>query len=50
MNKIKISKVILVKGLGLAMSIGGMIASNWAGNKERDQVLEKIVSEKLKNK
>ena len=50
MNKIKISKVVLVKGLGLAMSIGSMIAYNWAGNKERDQVLEKIVSEKLKNK
>ena len=46
----KIDKVTLVKGLGLLMTIGGMLASNWSGKKEQDKELEKLVNEKLKGK
>lgn len=49
MNK-KIDKVMIVKVLGMAMTIGGMIASNWTGKKEQDSTLEKLVNEKLQNK
>lgn len=45
----KIDKVTMVKLLGMAMTIGGMIASNWSGEKKQDQVLEKLVNDKLKN-
>ena len=44
----KIDKVIIVKGLGMLMTIGGMIASNWSGTRDRDRILEKLVNEKLK--
>lgn len=44
----KIDKVTIVKGLGMLMTIGGMIASNWSGKKDQDRVLEKLVDEKLK--
>ena len=43
----KIDKVTVVKALGMIMTIGGMIASNWTGKKEQDQTLEKLVNEKL---
>lgn len=43
----KIDKVTVVKALGMIMTIGGMIASNWTGKKEQDQALEKLVNEKL---
>lgn len=46
----KIDKVTLVKGLGLLMTIGGMLASNWSGKKEQDKTLEELVNEKLKTR
>lgn len=46
----KIDKVVIIKALGMAMTVGGMIASNWTGKKEQDQTLEKLVNEKLQNK
>lgn len=49
MNK-KIDKVTVIKVLGMVMTVGGMIASNWTGKKEQDQTLEKLVNEKLQNK
>lgn len=43
----KLDKVIVVKVLGMAMTVGGMIAANWSGKKETDSTLEKLVTEKL---
>lgn len=45
----KIDKVVVVKALGMLMTIGGMIAANWSGKKEQDETLAKLVNEKLKN-
>ena len=45
----KIDKVVVVKALGMLMTIGGMIAANWSGEKEQDETLAKLVNEKLKN-
>lgn len=47
MKKINVDKVLVVKALGMVMTVGGMIAANWSGKKEQDQTLEKIVTEKL---
>ena len=44
----KTDKVIIVKGLGMLMTIGGMIAANWSGKKDQDRILEKLINEKLK--
>lgn len=44
----KIDKVIIVKGLGMLMTIGGMVASNWSSKKDQDRILEKLINEKLK--
>lgn len=49
MNKLKVDKVMVVKGLGMLMTIGGMIAANWSGKKETDQTLAKLVEEKLQS-
>ena len=43
----KIDKVMVVKVLGMAMTIGGMLASSWTGKKEQDQTIAKLVDEKL---
>lgn len=43
--KNKIDKVAIVKILGLIMTIGGAIASNWAGGKENERNLKKFVEE-----
>ena len=43
----KIDKVTIVKVLGMAMTIGGMLASSWTGKKEQDQTIKKLVDEKL---
>ena len=42
-----INKVAIVKVLGIAMTIGGMLASSWTGKKEQDQTIAKLVDEKL---
>lgn len=44
----KIDKVTIVKGLGMLMTIGGMIASNWSSKKDQDRVLEKLIDERFK--
>ena len=46
----KIDKVMVVKSIGMLMTIGGMIASQWSGKKETDKALEKLVTEKLQTK
>lgn len=43
-------KVFVVKVLGYAMTIGGMIAANWTGKKERDESLKDIVQEELRKR
>ena len=43
----KIDKVKIVKVLGMAMTIGGMLASSWTGKKEQDQTIAKLVDEKV---
>lgn len=48
--KLKIDKVVAVKVLGMALTVGGMIASSWSGKKEQDNTLDKLVTEKLNNK
>lgn len=39
-----------VKVAGTVMSVAGMLASGWAGNKENARTLENLVNEKLNNK
>lgn len=46
----KDKKVLAVKILGFALTIGGMIASQWSGKKEQDETLREFVKEELKNK
>lgn len=41
----KIDTISIVKLLGLVLTIGGTIASNWAGGKENERNLEKFVKE-----
>ena len=50
MAKIDINKVTVIKVLGMAMTIGGMLASSWTGKKEQDQTIAKLVDEKLSSK
>lgn len=45
----KFDKVLAVKVLGMAMTVGGMLASNWSGKKEQDATLEKVAKEFLEN-
>ena len=45
----KDKKVMAVKILGFALTIGGMIASNWSSKKEQDEALKKFVKEELDN-
>ena len=49
MRKINVDKVLVVKALGMVMTVGGMIAANWSGKKEQDQTLAKLVDEKIRN-
>ena len=46
----KIDKVVVVKVLGMLMTVGGMVAANWSGKKETDKTLEKLVAEKYDSK
>lgn len=43
--KNKVDVVTIVKVLGLVLTIGGTIVSNWAGEKENERILEKFVKE-----
>ena len=45
----KDKKVLAVKVLGFALTIGGMIAANWSGKKEQDEALKKFVKEELQD-
>lgn len=47
---VKIDVVKVIKIAGLVMSMGGTIANSWAGKKENDKVLEKLVNERLKKR
>ena len=42
--------VKIVKVVGLLMSAAGTVATGWAGSKENEKVLEKLVEERLKQK
>lgn len=44
----KVDKVFVVKVLGMLMTVGGMVASNWTGKKDQDETLEKLIEEKLR--
>lgn len=46
----KVDKVMIVKIVGLALTIGGTIASGWAGDKANEKTLEKLVNDRLGNK
>ena len=46
----KLDKVTLVKALGLVMTIGGTIAASWAGEKNNEKTLEKLVDSRLEQK
>lgn len=46
----KIDAVKVVEILGMVFTVGGTIASAWAGKKNNDRTLEKLVSEQIKNK
>lgn len=48
MNKINVVKVAKIGGM--LLSIGGMIIASWVGSKENEQVLQKLVDERLQNK
>ena len=48
MNKINVVKVAKIEGM--LLSIGGMIIASWVGSKENEQVLQKLVDERLQNK
>lgn len=48
--KPKIDAVTIIKVLGMALTIGGTIASGWAGKKENDKTLEKLVNDRLADK
>lgn len=45
-----IDVVKAVKIAGTVMSVAGMLASGWAGNKENTRTLEQLVNAKLNNK
>lgn len=45
MNKINIVKV--VKVVSMVASVAGMVGSAWAGNKENESMLKKLVEERL---
>ena len=46
----KIDKVTLVKIFGVVLTVGGTIASAWAGEKETSKILEKLVDDRLQDK
>lgn len=39
--------VKLAKGVGMLLSIGGMILTSWVSGKENEKVLQKLVDERL---
>ena len=43
----KLDTVKVVKGVGMLLSIGGMILSSWVGTKENEKTLQKLVDERL---
>lgn len=45
----KIDVVKVVKVIGMALSVAGMIATGWAGDKSNVRTLEKLVDERFKN-
>ncbi len=47
---VKRKSIMFVKLLGMLMTIGGMIASNWSNDKEQEEAIERLVDEKLKSR
>lgn len=45
MKNIDVVKV--AKGVGMLLSIGGMVLTSWVGSKENEKVLQKLVDERL---
>lgn len=45
MKKLDIVKV--AKGVGMLLSIGGMVLTSWVSGEENKKVLEKLVDERL---
>ena len=46
----KINVITAIKGLGLLLSIGGMIATSVAGEKEKEKLIEEAVEKRLQQK
>lgn len=42
------NKIGLIKVLGMVLTIGGTLASNWSGEKEQKETLKKLVKEEMK--
>lgn len=42
------NKIVILKILSTILTIGGVITSNWVGEKEQTIKLEELVNEKLK--
>ena len=45
MKNIDVVKV--AKGVGMLLSIGGMVLTSWVSGKENEKVLQKLVDERL---
>lgn len=45
MKKFDVVKV--AKGVGMLLSIGGMVLTSWVSGKENEKVLQKLVDERL---
>lgn len=43
----KINIVTVARGVGLLLSIGGMVVSSWVSGKENEKMLQKLVDERL---
>lgn len=46
----KIDVVTVVKVVGMGLTLAGTLASNWTNKKETDNLMEKLIDEKLKTK
>lgn len=45
----KLDVIKIVKVAGTLLSVAGMLASGWAGTKENEKTLEKLVADHFKN-
>lgn len=41
------NKVAIIKGVGMLLSVGGMVVSSWVSSKENEKVLQKLIDKRL---